>query len=56
MRLKGRQRSLKEKDCCKDQNNHEIYWQLNIFEDWEPVFTYCKVCKEVIEEHVINRG
>lgn len=54
MMLGGRRKKMQ--DCCKDQNNQSIYWQLNIFEDWEQAFIYCKVCKEIIEENVINRG
>lgn len=42
-----------QKDCCKDPANHAIYWQLNIYEDWEPAATYCKCCKQILEEHIV---
>lgn len=39
------------KDCCRNPENEEIYFKLNRQEDWEPIYIYCKICGEILEEY-----
>jgi hypothetical protein len=46
--------SEEKSSCCEEKENRKVSYQMNVFEEWEPVCLWCKKCCRVLEVYEVT--